>query len=518
MKITNNKFKVLDCTLRDGGYYTNWDFDKSLVRDYCKAMEESPIDYVEIGYRSISLEGYLGEYFYCPEYLMKALKKNMPSKKLVIILDEKNIRLSDLPSLLEPCKKYIKMVRMAVAPKNLDRAIILAKEVKKMGFEVAFNIMYMSTWKDDFDFLDSIEKLNNHIDYFYMVDSYGAVLPEDIGYIMDLVSPKLSVPLGFHGHNNLEMALINTITAIEKGCEIVDCTITGMGRGAGNLRTELFLTLLNSKNYYNLNYVKLSKTVADFEELKRLYHWGTNMPYMFSGSFSLPQKQVMEWVGLNRYPVSSIVNALNNQKDDVQDNLKLPPLKSNNDLNTAIILGGGKSVTGIKEALKRHVKDKTDICIIHAGVRHVKDFIELDTKQYFALVGFESEKLLEQLGDNDIQGKTCVYPPYPRKMGTVIPEEIKQNCVELKEISFTKSSDDSPMAIAVQMASDLGVKEVLLAGFDGYDVNIDRTQFILAKENQSIINDFKNLNGIRSRAITPTKYKNIEVTSIYSFI
>ena len=69
-----DNIKLLDCTLRDGGYYTDWDFDKNLVIDYCRAMEELPIDYVEVGYRSIPLNGYLGEYFYCPDYVLKELK------------------------------------------------------------------------------------------------------------------------------------------------------------------------------------------------------------------------------------------------------------------------------------------------------------------------------------------------------------------------------------------------------------------------------------------------------------
>ncbi len=79
-------FKILDCTIRDGGYYTNWDFDKSVITEYCISMESLPIDYIEVGYRSIPLEGYLGEYFYCPEHVMAELKRMMPSKKLVIIL------------------------------------------------------------------------------------------------------------------------------------------------------------------------------------------------------------------------------------------------------------------------------------------------------------------------------------------------------------------------------------------------------------------------------------------------
>ena len=114
--------KILDCTLRDGGYYTNWDFNKDLVSVYCKAMESLPIDYVEIGYRSPPIEGYLGEYFYCPEYVMQKMKEMMPSKKLAILLNEKDIKLSNVNKLLSPCKDYITMVRIALNPANLLKA------------------------------------------------------------------------------------------------------------------------------------------------------------------------------------------------------------------------------------------------------------------------------------------------------------------------------------------------------------------------------------------------------------
>ena len=244
-----NNIKLLDCTLRDGGYYTDWNFEDTTVEVYAEAMESLPIDYVEVGYRSIPMEGYLGKYFYCPEYVLKRLKELMPSKELTIILNEKDIRPSHIKEgLLSPCKSYVSMIRIAIDPKNMERAIELAKEVKKEGFKVAFNVMYMSNWKADSSFLNNLKGLEIVIDYFYMVDSYGGVMPEDVKETIQLVKSKTNVPLGFHGHDNLEMGLINTITAIDAGCDIVDATVTGMGRGAGNLKSELLLTYLeNSK-------------------------------------------------------------------------------------------------------------------------------------------------------------------------------------------------------------------------------------------------------------------------------
>lgn len=511
--------KFLDCTIRDGGYYTNWDFDESLIEDYAIAMESLPIDYVEVGYRSIPMEEYLGKYFYCPEYVLKQLKELMPSKKLVIILNEKDIRKSHIEEgLLDVCKPYVSMVRMAIDPKNIARAIELAKEVKKEGFEVAFNVMYMSNWKNlDTSFLDSLEGIEEHVDYFYMVDSYGGVMPNDVVDTIKLVKSKTNVPLGFHGHDNLEMALINSITAMDHGCEIVDATITGMGRGAGNLKTELLLTYLESYENLEISFNKLSNVVSEFEELRKNYNWGTSLPYMFSGAKSLPQKQVMEWVGMNRYPLGSIINALSNQKQSLQDNIKLPILKKEQKYNTAVILGGGKTAKNHKDAVKiflEHSKDS--VCLVHAGTRNVSEYLAVDVDQYYGLVGFESEKLLQQIGDFSKVTQICVYPPFPRTMGTTIPEDILKLSKEVENISFTSASKDSPLALSIQAAIDMGCARIYLVGFDGYDININQNQFVIARENQEIINDAIKNENILIETFTPTKYKNLKTCSIYS--
>ncbi|MGY6647207.1 aldolase catalytic domain-containing protein [Wenyingzhuangia sp. IMCC45574] len=509
--------KILDCTIRDGGYYTNWDFSDSLIKEYAQAMESLPVDYVEVGYRSIVLDGYLGKYFYCPDYVLKNLKLLMPTKKLVVIFNEKDIRVEHVNDLLSTCLDYISMVRIAIDPKNITRALKLAKAVKKLGLEVAFNVMYMSNWMKDPSFLDEIEGIEDYVDYFYMVDSFGGILPSDVKEIIDLVKSKVSVPIGFHGHDNLEMGLINTITALDEGCSIVDATITGMGRGAGNLKMELLLTYLESKEKVSFEYNSLSSVVSEFENLRKDYSWGTSLPYMFSGAKSLPQKQVMEWVGLNRYPMKDIINALNNQTQEVEDNLKLNVLQQEELYSKAIILGGGTSVELHREAIFKYLeKNKDNTCLIHAGTRNVNKFIDIEENQYFGLVGIESEKLSREIGSLNKITQTCVFPPFPRKMGTIIPEEIKEVSKELESINFTDLDTESPMAIAIQVALDLGVKEIYFVGFDGYDLSINQNQFVMANENQAIIRDVMNFEGVDVVFLTPTKYKDVNVSSIYN--
>ena len=115
--------KILDCTLRDGGYYNNWDFDKYQVDSYIEAINHLPIDYIEIGYRSIARKEYFGKYFYSPIFELENIKKKT-NKKLAIIIDEKDVKINDVDSLLSPIVGIVTMVRIAINPDNLKREIL----------------------------------------------------------------------------------------------------------------------------------------------------------------------------------------------------------------------------------------------------------------------------------------------------------------------------------------------------------------------------------------------------------
>ena len=287
--------KILDCTLRDGGYYTNWDFSSQIVDSYIDAVNKLPIDYIEVGYRSNSTNEYMGKFGYSPVSVLKHLRTRC-TKKIVVMLNEKSTKPQDLDRLLTPIVGLVDMVRVAIDPTNFDRAVILAKSIKAFGFEVGFNVMYMSKWSEMGDFLTKLRVLDDFCDLFCMVDSFGGVMPEDVKRIYLTVKSNTSVPVGFHGHNNLQLGLINTITAIDLGTDYVDATILGMGRGAGNLNMELLLTVLNKHYNYNVDFNVLGDVISAFTPLLEHYKWGTNLPYMIAGANKIPQKEVMDWV------------------------------------------------------------------------------------------------------------------------------------------------------------------------------------------------------------------------------
>jgi len=510
--------KILDCTIRDGGYYTNWDFDSDLIKTYFEAMNQLPIEYLEVGYRSPKLEGYYGEYFYCPTSVLKKMS-GLSEKKLVIILNEKDIDASIVEELLTPCLGIITMVRLAIDPKNLIRAVGLAAEVKKMGFEVGFNVMYMSKWKEQPDFASSLQKVDAVADYFYMVDSYGGVYPSDVKETYKMVKSKINCKIGFHGHNNLELGLINTLTAIECGVDIVDATVTGMGRGAGNLKTELLLTALNAKFELEVNFNHLSEVSDRFVKLQKSYEWGTSLPYMVSGANSLPQKDVMDWVGKQYYSINSILRALKNKKDNVQDNIKLPKFEVDQSFDNVLILGGGPTAISNVDVIIEFIESfKGNIAIIHASSRNSLRFSQVETSHYYCLAGNEGNRLIKVFKEIAAFKGCCILPPYPRKMGTFVPQSIEHLAQELEEVNFTSLHNDSHTALAIQTAINIGATNFFAAGYDGYrNVSLGTKEQELFMENETLFSDARK-NGVEIKSLTPTSYNNLVAESIFAYL
>lgn len=511
-------FKILDCTLRDGGYYTNWDFDKNLVQTYLTSLNDLPIDYIEVGYRSIPIKEYYGKYFYSPVYELQELKR-LSNKKLVIIFNEKDIRVEHVADLLTPIKGLVDMVRIALDPQQLGRALKLAQEIKKHGFEVGFNVMYMSKWKQYGSFVEELKELNGLADYFYMVDSYGGVFPDDVKATMDLVRSKTDCKIGFHGHNNLEMALINTLTAIEYGADIVDSTILGMGRGAGNLKTELLLAVLNTKYDWTIDFNAIGNVVDVFDKLLKKYEWGTNVPYMISGSNSLPQKDVMDWYTTRIYSLNSMVLALQNQKNKIKDNEQLPAFRPSKSYNKVLIVGGGPNSVEHSKAIIEFINKNEDIAVVHASSKNAFHYKAIKADQFYCLVGNEGhrlEKIFHDLGD--FEG-VCILPPFPRKMGTYVPAKIHDQCFELENISFTDKLTDSHSVLALQIALELNAEQIYVVGFDGYqEASISQLERTLVDENEALFTAFQDASKFELISLTPTKYKALRSGSVYSFI
>lgn len=513
-----SKFKIFDATLRDGGYYTDWDFDSKTVDAYIQAMNSLPIDYLELGYRNNPTKEYMGKFGYCPVSVLKHIR-NTCTKKLDVMLNEKSTRVEDLEVLVKPLVGIVDMIRIAIDPKNFDRAIVLAKAVKSMGFELGFNCMYMSRWLSDYPgFLKNLNQLDGWADLFCMVDSFGGMTPQELTTIVKEVRTNTSCSVGFHGHNNLQLGLINTLTAIDLGLEYFDVTILGMGRGAGNLNTELLLTYLNARQGLKVDFNVLGDAITAFTPLFEKYKWGTNLPYMLSGANAIPQKEVMAWVTNRVYSFNSIVRALDNRKNNAEDNAKFPQFQIDKIYDKVVIIGGGNNAIIHIEAIKEYIRKEPNTAVIFATARHARAYLDLDVPVYYTLVGNEGRRLTANVGADKFNG-TCVLPPYPRTMGTEVPEYAEKSTVELTSVDFTSCYKDSVTTITLQLALNLTEGDIITVGYDGYPGNVlSEKEMDLTNENKAIFQAYKETRGKKLISLTPSLYTDLETVSIYQFI
>ena len=511
-----NNITILDCSLRDGGYYNNWDFEENFVSLYRDKINLLPIDYIEIGYRNLVHKDYRGKYFYCPLPILN--QWSGIKDKLVLMIDEINTPIDQVDKMIKPCIGKAKMFRIATKPDRISHGIALSKKIKLAGFEVGLNIMYLSEWEQYDDFFNKLKGIEKHIDYLYMADSYGAVLPDYIVKMVKKLKSITSVKLGYHGHNNLEMGLINALKAIEHGVEIIDASITGMGRGAGNLKTELLLTYLAAEKLKEVNFEHIDALINQFEDLQGTYQWGNNLAYMVSGANSIPQKEVMDLITTRYYNIDNAIKYLGFKSKNKTAINSYPKLNANESRPSILIIGGGPSTLKHLDSIKSFINHNKEITLLFSSARHIASFAEFkDT--YTILVGSEGKRLEENISKGGFANH-CILPPPPHKITPYVPEELIRNCVELTDTIFSEENCDAHLAVTLQAAIELGGKKIFLIGFDGYTATeLNEREAFFMQENQLIFDYFiQTQDNIQLNSLSPTEYKNIAITSIYSLI
>lgn len=521
------KYKILDCTLRDGGYYTNWDFSPKLVRDYVSVSSALPIDYLEVGYRNPPAPGYFGEYYYLPTSLLRSLRDAIPANiKLAAMLDAKNCTESMMPFILKDCEGLIGLIRLAVDPAKIENFIGMARIIKEHGIDVSFNLMYLSKYKDMPDYLLNIKKCADVTDYIYLVDSYGACFPHEVKDIVTRAKKALPQKIGFHGHDNLSLAFANSLAAIEAGVDIVDSTFFGMGRGAGNLRTELLISYVKHVSGETANLSLLPILLDEFRTLHDKYHWGIELPYIISGLSDLPQKEVMEWIERKRYSTSTITSFLQKDKHKPSADKSYKKLVTSakqlglDNIKSCIIIGGGKSAAEYHDSIIAYCK-KSNGLIIHSSLKSTELYANDDVRQVLCIAGDEGEKL-KALPESI---RNCKFTAYivssPPRMVGQDDAEFEDKVYEVDPIAPLVGDarenmliKDAPLSIGLGAANALNISRILVAGFDGY-TQASEIQQQLATENQNVFSNFiSSYPKTKIESIVPTRY-SIPKTSVH---
>jgi len=284
---------------------------------------------VEIGFRSTDKyfdPRQYGSWKFTPEHLVSGVVKGISGPAVSLMVDFGKVDIEDIS---DRKNSIASMYRVAVNKDKVLQAVELCNVISDKGYIASIQLMGIVNYTED-DFNQILGSLkDSKIDYVYFADSYGSLLPSDIKGILDRLSVT-GKKIGFHAHNNLQLGFANTLEAIKNGVDIVDGTVYGMGRGAGNLPIEILLSYLektSAKNIYNTLPV-LDIIDRYMLDLHKDLKWGYDLPYMLSGMFEVHPYYSKTMVDYREYSIEDILRTLETVKEMKPVGFKKPILDS----------------------------------------------------------------------------------------------------------------------------------------------------------------------------------------------
>ncbi len=306
--------RLLDATLRDGGLVNDFRFTDEFVRALYKANLASGVDYMEFGYkvsRSLFPADKFGKWKFCSESDIRDIAgDNKTDMKISVLSDVGRVDIEN--EVIPKSESVIDLYRIACYVRQVPSAIEMIEHCHKLGYETSCNLMAISKNQES-DLLRALDEVGRSpVDVIYIVDSFGALYPEEIRRICDMyleVGDKYGKEIGIHAHNNQQLAFANTIDSCAKGVNYLDATVSGMGRGAGNCYLEAMLGFLKNPKYKikpMLKFVREHMPSVKESGAK----WGYDVPYLLTGLCNMHPSAAIEFVKSNRTDYENFIEEL----------------------------------------------------------------------------------------------------------------------------------------------------------------------------------------------------------------
>ena len=480
---------ILDCTMRDGGYYNDWNFSPEFVTDYLSLMSELGVTHVELGFRFLKSQSHSGPWAYTPDSLVEM---NQGSKDLNVgvmanLGELVNASESTLHAMF-PKSPVVSFVRIACHFEELEHLPPLVQFLVHQGFQVGVNLMQVSerTKPELTFFAELVNSLS--VDFAYVADSLGALTPEETSRIFLDLGSALTVPFGMHAHDNKGLALQNTLAAKNAGATLLDCTVAGMGRGAGNTSTEDLLAELSNcgeipfnqdsfqplNNFLNKHMVPL---MAD-------HKWGPSLPYRLAADWGIHPTFVQELLSedSDQRAVISSLQALSKQEssrfnpmmldggyDQVEEGLKVSDSLSSAVGNHVLIVGGGPNASLHNRQVLKHATDRgiTILILNLAWPDHSGTPGTFRVGANRMRLGVNAHKFWES-------GNPTISPLLPPSdaldtvTNSVVPIKTSSGEIDFRD-GAALVPNELTLSYALALSIYLKAETVFLAGIDGYD-------------------------------------------------
>ncbi|MBQ7678428.1 MAG: hypothetical protein IJT34_01070 [Butyrivibrio sp.] len=476
--------QLLDCTLRDGAYIVDARFGSQAISGIVRKLLSAGVDLIECGWLKDKRHEFGTSFYHVPEDFAKYLQVEKGSTPLVAMIDWD--RYDD--SVLPVCDhQTIDAVRV-VFPRGRHReGIEIAQRIADKGYQIYLQAAGTMAYTDE-ELIELAKAVNgSSTQGLSVVDTFGAMYEEDLTHIAGLLDEWLDprIRLGFHSHNNqqlsfaLSMAFVRMFAQSERSI-IVDASLCGMGRGAGNTTTELLASYLDRchHGHYDMDEIMdaIDLYMSYFQEK---YQWGYSTPYFIAGLYGSHVNNIAYLLTNHRTSsrdMRAIIESLtpeerrhydydlleqrylDNQSRKVRDDEALEELRRVTAGRQVMLLAPGRSIVTQREQVQQYMDQNHPLVI---GVNAVNAGYTVDYLFYCSSVRYRysretggaefvhTPKILlsnvrERAGDNELLiGFERVY-----KGGWRYFDNAVIDCLRLLDI--------------------LGVTQVAIAGFDGF--------------------------------------------------
>jgi 4-hydroxy 2-oxovalerate aldolase len=475
-----SKIEVLDCTLRDGGYVNQWNFGQEKIIRIFRGLTEAKINIIEYGYLSDKGNDANGSTIIKNVNQIKEILKEAITNQNIVVMA--NLGEYDVACLPQKENTVLYGIRLAFHKKDLDKAVLACHEIKSKGYQLFMQPMVSQSYSDE-EFLKLIQIANDVFPYvFYIVDSFGAMKPKDLQRMLYLAEHNLhpAISIGFHSHNNLQLAYSNSKLFAEMQTsrkKVVDTSIFGMGRGAGNLNTELFAEYLNDNSEGNYAIKPLLKIMdSTLTPIYQEKYWGYSLAHYISAVYCCHPNYaayLSEKNSLLMEDVEKIISSIEEVKKysfDVhyieelyfeymtnkkayKDDFRM--LKDRFKGKKVLVIAPGKSAYLERDIISEFSK-KEGIEMI--AVNHEYPYVQ--DKEWIFVSNIRRFQVLEK--------KT-----YDRVIATsnIECENIFAHVRYQELINDVESVTDNAGLMCLKLLLYLGVKEIYLAGMDGYSTD-----------------------------------------------
>lgn len=476
------RIQVLDVTLRDGGIVNDFNFGEKNIHKIIDSLEKSNVDFIELGYleKNTGTERQRSQFInekVIPKYFLKKKKKGVSYS---VMFDYGKF---DADTLEKRTKNGIDAIRFAFHKRNLDDVEEVYKKIIAKGYDTYMQPMVTIHYSDEE--LAKLVDIANRLDIkgFYFVDTFGQMRQPDIERLTKYFDERLrkDIALGFHAHNNIQMAYSNVITFLQyptKRDKMVDGSILGMGRGAGNATTELLLEHLNL--YYDKKYniaPLLSVIDSVLNKIKLDYPWGYSVEYYLSSindcspiyagyyykKHMLPVEQINELLKMvkgekrisfdKKYAEEIYIKY--NAKSKFDDTKQINALKRAFKGKNVCLIAPGKSIVRQAKKVTNTVK-KSDIVVSLNCDAFDSDYIFISRKDSYKEYKDSNKKIIVVSSVNRKEKYTIDY---------------------LKWVHIDEETCDSSGYLAINLLSSLECKNIYLAGFDGFTADINQNYY-----------------------------------------